>query len=70
MQTALTDNDEESALLVELDHEPRDIDSLIRETDLPTMTVNSTLTMMENIEQIWYKKWLQRNPSHSRSLSS
>jgi len=30
-----------------LSHEPRHIDDLIREADLPAMTVSSTLTMME-----------------------
>ncbi len=47
MQAALPDNDEERALLALLSHEPRHIDDLIREADLPTMTVSSTLTMME-----------------------
>ena len=47
MQTALPDNDEERALLALLSHEPCHIDDLIRETELPAMTVSSTLTMME-----------------------
>lgn len=47
MQAALPDNEEERALLALLSHEPRHIDDLIREADLPTMTVSSTLTMME-----------------------
>ena len=47
MQTALPDNDEERALLALLSHEPCHIDDLIREADLPAMTVSSTLTMME-----------------------
>ncbi len=47
MQTVLPDNDEERALLAQLSHEPRHIDDLIRETDLPAMIVSSTLTMME-----------------------
>lgn len=47
MQTVLPDNDEERTLLALLSHEPVHIDDLIREADLPTMTVSSTLTMME-----------------------
>lgn len=47
MQAALPDNDEERALLALLSHDPRHIDDLIREADLPAMTVSSTLTMME-----------------------
>ncbi len=47
MQAILPDNDEERALLALLNHEPRHIDDLIRESDLPTMTVTSTLMMME-----------------------
>lgn len=47
MQTALPDNDEEKALLALISHEPRHIDDLIRESNLPTMIVSSTLTMLE-----------------------
>ena len=47
MQTALPDNEEEKALLALLSHEPRHIDDLIREANLPAMTVSSTLTMLE-----------------------
>ena len=47
MQAALPDNDEERTLLALLSHDPRHIDDLIREADLPAMTVSSTLTMME-----------------------
>ncbi len=47
MQAILPDNDEERTLLSLLSHEPRHIDELIRESNLPAMTVTSTLTMME-----------------------
>jgi DNA processing protein len=47
MQAALPENEEERLLLALLNHEPRHIDDLIRESVLPTMTVTSTLTMME-----------------------
>jgi DNA processing protein len=47
MQAILPDNDEERSLLSLLSHEPRHIDELIRESGLPTMTVTSTLMMME-----------------------
>jgi DNA processing protein len=47
MQAILPDNEEEQRLLALLSHEPRHIDDLIRESDLPAMTVSSTLTMME-----------------------
>ncbi len=47
MQTILPDNDEERALLALLSHEPRHIDDLIRESDLPAHEVSSVLTMME-----------------------
>jgi DNA processing protein len=47
MQAILPDNDEERTLLALLSHEPLHIDELIRESGLPTMTVTSTLTMME-----------------------
>jgi DNA processing protein len=47
MQAILPDNDEEKQLLALLSHDPRHIDDLIRETELPAMTVSSTLTMME-----------------------
>jgi DNA processing protein len=47
MQALLPDNDEERVLLNLLNHEPMQIDELIRASDLPTMTVTSTLLMME-----------------------
>ncbi|GAC1345450.1 MAG: hypothetical protein NVSMB27_07690 [Ktedonobacteraceae bacterium] len=47
MQAALPDNEEERTLLALLSHEPRHIDDFIRESGLPTMTVTSTLMMME-----------------------
>jgi DNA processing protein len=47
MQAILPDNDEEKKLLALLSHEPRHIDDLIRETELPTMVVSATLTTME-----------------------
>ena len=47
MQTILPDNAEEKKLLELLSHDPLHIDDLIRESDLPAMTVSSTLTMME-----------------------
>ena len=47
MQTVLPDNDEERVLLKLLSHEPCHVDELIRESELPTTTVTSTLMMME-----------------------
>jgi DNA processing protein len=47
IQTALPDNDEERTLLALLSHEPRHIDDIIRESDLPTEKVMSTLTMLQ-----------------------
>src|SRR6266568_4360214 len=47
MQAALPDNAEERTLLSLLSHDPRHIDDLIRESDLPTTTVSATLTVME-----------------------
>jgi DNA processing protein len=47
MQAALPDNAEERTLLALLSHDPRHIDDLIRESDLPTTTVSATLTVME-----------------------
>jgi DNA processing protein len=47
MQTVLPENDEEKNLLALLSHEPRHIDDLIRESDLPAHAVSSVLTMME-----------------------
>jgi DNA processing protein len=47
MQTVLPDNDDERVLLKILSHEPCHIDELIRESELATTTVSSTLTMME-----------------------
>lgn len=47
MQALLPDNDEERALLNLLSHEPMQIDEIIRASNLPTMTVTSTLLMME-----------------------
>jgi DNA processing protein len=47
IQAVLPDNAEERTLLALLSHDPRHVDELIRESGLPTMTVTSTLTMME-----------------------
>ena len=47
MQVALPDNEEEGALLPLLSHDPLHIDEIIRIAELPTMTVTSTLMMME-----------------------
>jgi len=47
MQSVLPENAEEQTLLGLLSHEPRHVDELIRESGLPTMTVASTLMMME-----------------------
>jgi len=47
MQTALPDNSEESALLSLLSRNPCHVDEIIRESGLPTMTVTSTLMMLE-----------------------
>lgn len=47
MQAVLPDNPEERTLLALLGHEPRQVDDLIRASELPTMTVTATLTMME-----------------------
>ena len=47
IQTVLPDNDEERTLLALLSHEPRHIDDIIRESDLSTQTVTSTLTMLQ-----------------------
>jgi DNA processing protein len=47
MQAVLPDNAEEGKLLALLSHDPRHVDELIRESGLATMTVTSTLTMME-----------------------
>jgi len=47
MQATLPDNAEERTLLSLLSHDPRHIDDLIRESDLPTTTVSATLTVME-----------------------
>jgi len=63
MQAELPENAEESSLLALLSHDPLHVDDLIRESNLETKSVIATLTMMENIVQIWYKKRLQRNPS-------
>src|SRR5260370_37324922 len=46
MQVALPDNEEEGALLPLLSHDPLHIDDIIRISELPTMTVTSTLMMM------------------------
>jgi DNA processing protein len=43
MQVALPDNEEEGALLPLLSHDPLHIDEIIRISELPTMTVTSTL---------------------------
>ena len=47
IQTVLPDNDEERTLLALLSHEPRHIDDIIRDSDLPTEKVMSTLTMLQ-----------------------
>jgi len=47
MQAVLPDNDEERKLLKLINHEPCHVDELIRESELPTTTVTSTLLMME-----------------------
>jgi DNA processing protein len=47
MQAELPENAEERTLLALLSHEPLHVDELIRESELPTMTVTATLTMME-----------------------
>jgi DNA processing protein len=47
MQVALPENAEEQKLLALLSQEPRHVDDLIRASELPTMTVSATLTMME-----------------------
>lgn len=47
MQTALPENAEERTLLALLSHDPCHIDEIIRQSELPTMTVTSTLLMME-----------------------
>ena len=47
MQTELPDNAEERALLSLLSHDPRQIDDLIRESNLPTTMVQATLTVLE-----------------------
>ncbi len=46
-QAILPENAEERTLLKLLNHEPRHIDDLIRESGLVTNTVSSTLTMLE-----------------------
>lgn len=47
LQTALPTNEEERVLLGQLGHEPRHVDELIRESQLPTMKVTATLLEME-----------------------
>ena len=47
MQAVIPDNDEERTLLKLLSHEPCHVDDLIRESELPTTVVSSTLMMME-----------------------
>jgi hypothetical protein len=47
MQIALPDNSEESTLLSLLSRNPCHVDEIIRQSALPTMTVTSTLMMME-----------------------
>ena len=46
-QAILPDNAEESSLLALLNHDPRHIDDLTRESTLPAHTVSATLTVME-----------------------
>ena len=43
----IPDNEEEKTVLGVLSHDPRHIDEIIRDAGLPTMTVTSTLMMME-----------------------
>jgi DNA processing protein len=47
IQEILPENAEEQALLALLSHDPVHIDEIIRDAGLPTMTVTSTLMMME-----------------------
>ena len=47
MQAILPENDEERQLLALLSHEPRHIDELIRESDLPAHDVSAILITME-----------------------
>lgn len=47
IQEILPENAEEQTLLALLSHEPVHIDEIIRDAGLPTMTVTSTLMMME-----------------------
>ena len=47
MQAALPESPDERALLALLSHEPLHVDELIRQSELPTMTVTSTLLEME-----------------------
>jgi DNA processing protein len=47
MQAALPENAEERKLLALLSQDPQHVDDLIRASQLPTMTVSATLTMME-----------------------
>ncbi|MDQ6645218.1 MAG: DNA-processing protein DprA [Chloroflexota bacterium] len=56
MQTVLPENEEEGILLPLLSHDPCHIDELIRASELPTMTVTSTLMMMESNAKLCFKK--------------
>lgn len=47
IQEILPENAEERTLLALLSHDPCHIDEIIRQSGLPTMTVTSTLLMME-----------------------
>ena len=47
IQETLPENAEERTLLALLSHDPCHIDEIIRTSELPTMTVTSTLLMME-----------------------
>ncbi len=47
MQAVLPENEEERLLLGLISHEPRQVDEIIRDSELPTMIVTSTLMMME-----------------------
>ena len=47
MQATLPESEDERTLLALLSHEPLHVDELIRQSDLPTMTVSATLLEME-----------------------
>ena len=47
MQSALPESEDERTLIALLSHEPLHVDELIRQSELPTMTVSATLLEME-----------------------